>query len=380
MTITDAALTTSPSTGRTYRLISADSHINEPPDLWTARMPARWGDRIPRIEHFEQGDAWILEGAPEPINFGRNCCAGKAAHASSPWCRWEEAPEGARDPLARLKEQDLDGVDAEILYPTPRIYRSVVANKDAAFHNDMIRAYNDWLTDYCRPAPDRLVAAAAVPNRGVDAAVAEVERLATDPTVGAYMIGCYPHGSLELSEEDDRVWAAIQATGKPVTIHVEMHDSPPPGSHKATLREGVTRINNVMGHMEEFIYGGVMRKFPTLRLVLAEVDAGWMPYFREQADNRWRRNSPELRAQRGMFEAPSVYMQRFYYTYITDRYAVRNLDLVGADQLMWSSDYPHGGSDYPHSWRTIESDFYGADPVAKHKVLAANAAKLFGLA
>jgi uncharacterized protein len=364
---------------RPYQLISADSHINEPPDLWTSRLPRKWGDRTPRIESFEQGDAWILEGAPEPINFGRNCCAGKAPHASNPWCRWEDAPEGARDPIARTAEQDLDGVDAEVLFPTPRIFRSVVANKDTEFHIDMMRAYNDWLAEYAGKAPERLVAAVAIPNRGIDAAVAEVERLANQPGVGAYLLGLWPNGTMDLSPDDDRVWAAVQATGKPVCIHVQLHDDPPPGSHKATLREGVTRITHVAGHMEEFIYGGVMRRFPELKVVLAEVDAGWVPYFREQADNRWRRNSPELRAQRGMFDAPSSYMDRMFFTYITDRYAVRNLDLVGAGQLMWSSDYPHGGSDYPYSWRTIESDFYGKPADVKYAVLAGNAARVFGL-
>lgn len=364
---------------RQYRLISADSHINEPPDLWTSRLPSKWGDRIPRIESFEEGDAWILEGAPEPINFGRNCCAGKAAHASSPWCRWEDAPEGARDPIARTREQDLDGVDAEVLFPTPRIFRSVVANKDAELHIDMMRAYNDWLSEYAKAAPDRLVAAVAIPNRGTEAAVAEVERTADMPGVGAYLLGLWPNGTMDLSPEDDPVWAAVQATGKPVCIHVQLHDDPPPGSHKATLREGVTRITHVTGHMEELIYGGVMRRFPELQVVFAEVDAGWVPYFREQADNRWRRNSPELRAKRGMIDPPSHYMDRMYFTYITDRYAVHNIDLVGAGQLMWSSDYPHGGSDYPQSWRTIEGDFYGLPAATKHAVLAGNAMKVFGL-
>jgi predicted TIM-barrel fold metal-dependent hydrolase len=365
---------------REYRLVSADSHINEPPDLWTSRMASTWGDRIPRIESMAEGDAWILEGAPEPINFGRNCCAGKAAHATSPWCRWEDAPEGARDPVARTREQDLDGVDAEVLFPTPRIFRSVVANKDTVFHIEMMRAYNDWLSEYAGAVPDRLVAAVAIPNRGIDAAVAEVERTATMPGVGAYVIGLWPNGTLDLSPDDDRVWAAVEATGKPLCIHVQLHDDPPPGSHKATLREGVTRIQYITGHMEELIYGGVMRRFPALKVVLAEVDAGWVPYFREQADNRWRRNSPELRAKRGMFESPSTYMERMYFTYITDRYAVHNLALVGTGQLMWSSDYPHGGSDYPYSWRTIESDFYGIPEDTKHAVLAGNAATVFGLA
>jgi len=366
-------------TTRTYRLVSADGHINEPPDLWTARLASRWGDRIPHMEDFAEGQAWILEGAPEPINFGRNCCAGKAQHATSPWCRWEETPAGAKDPLARLTEQDADGVDAEVLYPTPRIFRSVVSNQDTAFHTAMMQAYNDWLVGYCGQAPDRLLGAVAVPNRGVAAAVAEVEKYADAPGAGGFLFGLWPNGTMDLSPDDDPVFAAIEASGKPLCIHVQLHDDPPPGSHKVTLREGVTRITHVTGHMEELIYGGVMRRFPNLNVVFAEVDAGWVPYFREQADNRWRRNSPAARAARGMLEPPSTFLDRMHFTYITDRYAVHNIERVGVDNLMWSSDYPHGGSDYPHSWRTIESDFYGIDPEIKQKVLADNACRVFGL-
>ena len=111
---------------REYKLISADSHINEPPDLWRDRVPAQYRDRVPRIDHFERGDAWVMEGALDEINFGTNCCAGLPAEERSPWIRWEEVRAGGYDPKARIEEQDQDGVDAEILYPTPRVGNQVV--------------------------------------------------------------------------------------------------------------------------------------------------------------------------------------------------------------------------------------------------------------
>ena len=110
---------------RDYKLISADSHINEPPDLWRDRVPAKFRDRAPRIEHFEQGDAWVMEGALDAINFGANCYAGLPAEQRSPWIPWEDVRAGGYDPAARIAEQDEDGVDAEILYPTPRVGNQV---------------------------------------------------------------------------------------------------------------------------------------------------------------------------------------------------------------------------------------------------------------
>ena len=127
---------------REYKLISADSHINEPPDLWRDRVPAKYRDRVPRIEHFDQGDAWVMEGALDAINFGTNCCAGLPAEATvavdpvgGSTRRWLRR-QGARRRAGRQ-----DGVDAEILYPTPRCgTRSCWHASDPDFHLACIRA------------------------------------------------------------------------------------------------------------------------------------------------------------------------------------------------------------------------------------------------
>ena len=117
----------------TYRLISADSHVNEPPDLWATRVPARYRDRAPRIERFDEGDAWVLEGVADPITFGMNACAGIEPEQMRGWVRFEDIRAGGYDPAARLVEIDRDGVDAEVLYPTPRLNAAIVANHDAEY-------------------------------------------------------------------------------------------------------------------------------------------------------------------------------------------------------------------------------------------------------
>src|SRR5207245_8241935 len=126
-----------------YRIISADSHVNEPPDLWSTRVPAAMRDRAPRIERFEQGDAWVIEGVADPITFGMNACAGLEPEQMSGWMRFDDIRAGGYDPAVRLEELDRDGVDAEVLYPTPRLNHGIVANHDAEYHDAMVRAYND---------------------------------------------------------------------------------------------------------------------------------------------------------------------------------------------------------------------------------------------
>ena len=139
-----------------YRLISGDSHVNEPPDLWTSRVAGRVRRPRPRIESFEQGDAWVLEGVADPINFGMNVCAGLPPEEMTGWKRFDEIRRGGHDPAARLEEMDEDGVDAEVLYPTPRLSQGVFAYEDADFHHALVQAYNDWLVGVRRVRADAL--------------------------------------------------------------------------------------------------------------------------------------------------------------------------------------------------------------------------------
>ena len=161
------------SGGRRYRLISSDSHVNEPPNLWVDRVPAALKARAPRMESFDDGDAWMIEGVKDPINFGMNACAGLAPEDMKGWARFDEIRKGGWDPASRIAEMDEDGVDAEVLYPTPRLSAAIVANRDVDYHLAMVRAYNDWISEFVEYAPDRFGGLALLPNRGAEAAVAE---------------------------------------------------------------------------------------------------------------------------------------------------------------------------------------------------------------
>ena len=117
-----------------YKLISGDSHVNEPPELWRDRVPAKFADRAPRMQRFEEGDAWVIEGAADPIHFGLNQCATDPVEKRSRWVKWENVRRGGFDPVERLKEIDIDGVDGELLYPTPRLSNGIWWNRgDAEF-------------------------------------------------------------------------------------------------------------------------------------------------------------------------------------------------------------------------------------------------------
>jgi predicted TIM-barrel fold metal-dependent hydrolase len=368
-------VTTDRKGNRHYHLIDADTHVNEPPDLWSSRLPDKFRLRAPRMEQFEEGDAWVLEGVKDPINFGLNAAAGMPVGSRRQWVRWDEIRAGGYDPKARLAEMDEDQIDAAVLYPTPRLSHSLFANPDAEFHLALIQSYNDWLAEYCAEAPDRLGGITLLPNRGIDQALAEVERMGNQGGMVGMLLGCYPHGDLEIQPEDDPLWGALADAGIPLHIHVSLNDQMP-GAHTARV-PGDLRIFDISARVLQFIWTGVLDRFPSLQLGLIEVDCGWIPYLKEQVDDRYRRL--RLWETLDLPEMPSTYIERnMFFTYITDHYGIRNRHDIGVERILWSSDFPHLPGNFPNSWPTILADFSGVPTTERELILAGNAKRLYG--
>ncbi len=357
-----------------YRLISADSHVNEPPDLWSTRVPAQYRDRAPRIERFAEGDAWVLEGVDDPITFGMNACAGLAPEEMKGWVRFEDIRHGGYDPAARLAELDRDGVDAEVLYPTPRLNAAIVANPDPGYHEAMVRAYNDWLSEYVEYAPDRFGGLAVIPNRGAQGALAEIDRVVGRPGIRGFVMGCYPNGTLAVLPDDDKVFGRIEEIGAPLSIHVSLTQTMP-AAHRVQL-PGWGRIFDIPNRMLELIFAGVFDRFPALQMVAAEVDCGWLPYVKEQIDNNFQRLAPG--SDFPIDDRPAAYIERhFSFGFMTDPVGIQLRHHIGVDRMLWSSDYPHVSSDWPQSWRTIQATFSGVPADEKHAILAGNTQRLY---
>jgi predicted TIM-barrel fold metal-dependent hydrolase len=358
-----------------YNLISADSHVNEPPDLWVSRVSKKYKDRAPRIERFEKGDAWVLEGVEDPINFGLNACAGMLPAQRRAWLPFEELRRGGWDPKARLDEMDEDDVDAEVLYPTPRLAQSIFANTDPGFQVEMVRAYNDWISEYAEYAPDRFGALALLPNRGAQLAVDEFVRVQGRPGVRGVVVGSFPNGTVEVEPEDDLLWAALADAHVPLAIHVSLSQAMP--SALRSPLPGAGRNYDAPNRLLQMIFAGVFDRFPELEVVFAEVDCGWVPYYKEQIDNNFRRLSTASDFKiKGM---PSSYVERHaHFAYITDTFGIDNRHAIGIDRILWSSDYPHIAADWPYTWRGIMATFTGVPNAERDQILAGNTARLYG--
>ena len=361
--------------GRRYRLISADGHVNEPPDVWVDRVPAAFRDRAPKIVRFDEGDAWVIEGVSDPINFGMNACAGIAPEDMKGWCRFDEIRRGGYDPAARIEEMDADKVDAEVLFPTPRLSQAVIANPDTEYHLAMVRAYNDWLAEFCAYAPERFGGMAIVPNRGAASAVAEVERMLELPGIRGVVMGCYPNGTLAIEPEDDKFFGLLAERGVTLAVHVSLGQSMP-AAHRAKL-PGFGRFYDAPNRMVEMIFAGVFDRFPELDVFFAEVDFGWVPYVKEQIDNNYQRLDPV--SHFGLEMLPSEYIERhFHFGFMTDTHGVHNRHAVGVERILWSNDYPHISADWPNSWRTIQAAFSGVPSDERNLILTGNAQRLWG--
>jgi predicted TIM-barrel fold metal-dependent hydrolase len=294
------------------------------------------------------------------------------------WSRLEDINPGCYDAKARVEELDLDGVDAEVLFPNGGVEFAASSN-DRDFYLTMVQIYNDFLSEFCAYAPDRFGGCALLPGTGVGDVLAEIERLADRPGIVAWLLRTFPHGESDaIKPEDDPVWAAIQDTGKPATIHVSLR-SAASFNLVATALPGTFHFYDAPPRMLDFIFSGVLDRFPELIVFLAEVDCGWLPYFAQQADDNYLRHSrSELRDIR-LSRMPSEYMkERFPASFITDAYAVDNRHAVGVERMLWSSDYPHITSDWPYSWKTINATFADVPADERHAILAGNAQRLFG--
>jgi predicted TIM-barrel fold metal-dependent hydrolase len=365
------------TSARQYLLVSADSHVNEPPDLWTSRLPAALKDRSPRLDRLEEGDGWVFEGVRDALPIGLSACAGQEPALRRVWVRFEEIRRGGWDPAARIEEIDRAGVDAEVLFPSPRNLLAISATADPELHLAIVRAYNDWLAEFAEYDLSRFRALPILPNRGRDQALAEIDRVGGRPSTGGFLIGAFPGGTLVPEREDDAVFATLAERGLFLHVHVGLSLTAPvvPKTSLLPAGTGSGRFVGASEPLMQMIMTGVFDRVPALQIVFAEVDCGWVPYFKEQIDDGFLR----YRFRYDIKQFPSKYVdQHALFTYVTDGYGIANRHRIGVERIMWSSDYPHGNSNYPDAWSPVQASMSGVPADEREAILAGNAQRIYG--
>ncbi|MCH2170722.1 amidohydrolase [Myxococcota bacterium] len=361
----------------TLRIISADSHVVEPHDLWTTRLSdGPWAHLAPNM----QGDAnsgytFHVDGLP-PFPVG---LAGAAGRPSESLDTKGEMRAGGYDVEARLVDMDADGIEAEVLYPSVGMH--VAMTPDPEYQLACMRAYNDWLIEFCDGGQGRLAGLALIPAVDVATSVKEVERTHAAGLRGA-LVPAVPATGHYAEERFDPLWAALAERHWPVSFHVLTGG----GNGDPTLgtRIPITGLMSPIHHMQAtlaiLIFSGIFDRHPELRVVSAEHDAGWVAHFGYRYDQMFERHHNWLGAGIKLDRNPSEYlMSNCWYTFQKDPIAVETRERVGTSQLLWASDYPHSDSTWPHSRQVIERDFKGVPHTDLAAIVGGNAATLYGL-
>jgi predicted TIM-barrel fold metal-dependent hydrolase len=390
---------------REYRYVSGDAHLEIDSKWWIERVPAKHRDRAPRLVRLpDGGDAWLIEGLPLR-EVPSDLYAGKGRDQWQPIGQNYETTPGTGSPQQRLHEQDVDGIDAEVLFPGvsgPPLWSAI---DDPEAQLAIVRAYNDFLAEeYCAADRDRLIGLGVIPWTGIDDAVAELERCARVGLRGVHL-GVFPNGKGAPSPEDDRFWAAALALNMPITVHeefnragkragplLEYRHAPPEyrrrliGNINRELAGQVSKFSRLgFVNAVQLALDGVFDRFPDLKIFFAETQIGWIPFALEMADVRFERHqhwAQELLGWEPMrrHALPSEYIREHcYWGFQHDFVGVENRHHINVDRLIWAVDFPHQDSEWPNSLQLLERQFADVPAAEKRKMTAQNAIDFFHL-
>ena len=296
--------------------------------------------------------------------------------------------EGAGDAKQRLHEQDLDGLDAEVLFPPVFASRFIEAIADRDVYCAMVRAYNSFLAyDYCSVAPDRLIGNATLPVSGIDDAIAELEfaHEARLPSVCFYQ---FPNGSGGPKPEDDRFWERCLELGIALSPHFGFGEAQAPypgkpGTDTSGVGFAAALAQRVGNHhpvycIAQLIASGVFDRFPDIKFYFAESNVAWLPWALYTLDDNLELFGPAFGAEFKM--KPSEYVEKHcYFGIVRDPIGLAYHEMIPMDNVMFGSDFPHSVGSYPRSREFIDKAFAGLSPEIQRKVLLETPASYYGL-
>ena len=369
-----------------FRVLSSDSHVVEPPNLWLDRMDPSHGDAIPRVVAAEEADLWFINNAPvpdsEPVRFAQAGQRFEKPVGLGLRGSFQDVPLGGYDPHAAVREMGVDSVNGGVVYPSFGLV--LYAVPDADILRPIFAAYNDWLAEFCGVYPGHLKGIAMIITDGdIPAAIAELRR-AAGLGLGGAMISVYPvHGQSYDQPEYEPFWAAAEELDMPLSLHVATQRPLAPGlglpTESFTTAPG--RTNNDYWprmSMSYMLFSGVFERHPGLKVVNVEHELGWIPYFLFRMDVNYL-NNVNLAPYRFKNDAvPSDFMRtNVFHSFQEDHLGIRFRDLIGVDNLLWGSDYPHLESTFPKSADILDRILEGVPDDERAKIVGGNTARVY---
>ena len=371
-------------------LISADSHVTEPPNCYIDWIEPKYRADAPHVARDRDGgDSFIIPGLPGSIPMGIIAAAGKdPKDIKKGETLWTELHAGGWDGKARVADQRRDGIAAEIIYPS--VGMMLCNHPDADYKQACMWAYNRWLAeDFVAGAPDRLFGAGQTAVRSVAEAIEDFRRFKEMGFKAAMLPGNpateedYDHPSF------DPLWRAAVELEMPISFHIlttkndganaigaagqrSSHRGPPENSNMNLIRS----IQDVIGM---FIWGRVFERHPELRLVCVEGDAGWAPHYVYRMNHAYNRHRfwkkiADMKKQPGDY-----FLENVYLTFQDDLTAFQMAKLVNPRRLMWANDFPHSDSTWPWSQELLVEHTAHLSDQERAWILRDNAAELYGI-
>ena len=364
------------------QLISVDDHVVEHADVWQDRLPAHLKAVGPRIVRNERGhDIWHFEDKTY-ANVGLNAVAGKPReeYGTEP-AQFEDMIPGCYNPHERVKDMDLDGIQAGLNFPSFPGFagRRFAEMDDPELALACVRAYNDWhIEEWCGAAPDRFIPLVILPYWDVEASAAEVHRTAR---MGAKAVS-FSEAPQNIGQPSfhsphwDPVLAAAQEHSLPLCMHFGSGGAPK-APDDAPFAVAIAMFGmNSQSTVIDLLFSPVFRKFPELKVCLSEGGIGWMPYILERCDYTWERHRHYQHLE---LEAPpsELFRDHIFGCFISDECGLSVLDQIGVDQVMWECDYPHSDSNWPHSRKLLGESLRHLSDADAAKIAEDNARRVF---
>ncbi|MEE8042378.1 MAG: amidohydrolase family protein [Pseudomonadales bacterium] len=359
-----------------FPVISADSHITEHPSTYVDYIDSKWKDKAPRIvDAGEAGDVFVIHGMERPIPLGLVAAAGKRPEEiTTSGVKFEELHRGGWDPDARMDDQDRDGVSAEVIYPTVGLM--LCNHQDFDYKKACFDAYNRWIAEYCSAHPDRLLGCGQTAMRSVDEGIEDLEAIDSLGLRGVMMPGNPAEEDYD-AEIYNPFWERAIELGLPLSFHIlTSRGSGPVRGPRINGFLAIIRANqDIMGTL---IFGGVFERYPELKVVCVEADAGWVPHFMYRMDHAYTRHRNWLAPDVELAKLPSEYFaENIYTTFQDDWVAFRSADQMNWRRLMWANDFPHSDSTWPWSQEMLAEQSAVLTDEQRRAILCDNVAELY---
>ena len=392
-------------------IVSADDHVVEPADLWTSRLPARYREQGPRVvrkriepierprlnfaitesDEGEWADIWCYEDRQAPLMMQAAAVGFDHDEVVTRAVTFDEIRPGCYDPSARIQDMNQAGIEGQLCFPNLEPVRfcgqGFVAAEDKELAKLCVQAYNDFILDeWCGSEPSRLISCGIVPLWDVELAVEEAVSTATRGMKAL----CFSEAPAQLGLPSlhtgywDPLFATCEESGIVLMIHIGSSSRIVLPSEDAPSGENNILITlNATSALVDWLFSGILVRCPELKVVLAECQIGWIPYYLQRLDEIWEVHRGLMASEVARVpDPPSSYFARnMYATFFSDPFGLRNIDKIGVDNVLAETDYPHSDSTWPISRAFLQEQTVAAGLTSEQteKIARGNAMRLFRL-